>query len=311
MDPLFRIFQPQMASSVGPYHFVEPIGQGSFGEVWKVVHGFTGQPFACKVINIQVVRQDPHTYENFTNELRANSQIAHPGIARLFDVQCDHANIFLILELCPGGPLEDLVRSNNGLSEEQAQIAFVQIMRTIAYIHSQSYVHRDVTLKNILMAEDGSAKLTDFGLCKRRELSQLCTTKCGTFVYIAPEMLRYEQYDAFKVDIWSAGICLYSMVTNHLPWIIDDNTPADQVWELTGEQICSGNIIYDGTMSDELKDLLEHMLTVDPDERFTALDVLAHPWMQADGGEDLGGDPDPNLVSLVESLIQTMDRLAG
>jgi hypothetical protein len=50
---------------------------------------------------------------------------------------------------------------------------------------------------------------------------------------------------------------------------------------------------------------------VDPDERVTALDVLAHPWMQADGGDTVGGDPDPNLIGLVESLIQTMDRLSG
>jgi serine/threonine protein kinase len=298
-----------MSASVGPYHFVQPIGQGSFGEVWKVIHSFTGAELACKVINIAAVREDPRTFENFSNELRANSQICHPGIARLFDVQCDSANIFLILELCGGGPLEDLVRASDGLPEDQAQSFFVQIVQTIAYIHSQNYVHRDVTLQNILLSSDGSPKLTDFGLCKRRELSQLCTTKCGTFVYIAPEMLQCQMYDAFKVDIWSAGICLYSMITNHLPWVIDDNTPAEQVWQVTGEQICSGNIIYDERMSDDLRDLLEHMLVVNPDERFTAVDVLAHPWMQTDASLGTGGEPDANLVSLVESLIEALHRM--
>jgi serine/threonine protein kinase len=297
-----------MSAVIGPYHFLSLIGQGSFGHVWKCVHQFSGVEFACKVVNLQVIREDRRTFDNFVNEMRANSQISHPGIVRLFDVQCDGQNIFLFLELCPGGPLEDLVRGSNGLTEPQAQIYFRQLMQAIQYIHSQSFVHRDVTLKNILIATDGSAKLTDFGLCKRRALSELCTTMCGTFVYVAPEMLQCEKYDAFKVDIWSAGICLYSMVTNHLPWLVDDATPADQIWNRTAEQICNGNIVYEETMSDELKDLLSLMLTVNADERPSATDVLAHPWVQAGGEEAVGADPDPNLVSLVESLIQSITR---
>jgi serine/threonine protein kinase len=180
-------------------------------------------------------------------------------------------------------------------------------MRAIEHIHSQNCAHRDVTLKNILIAADCSAKLTDFGLCKRPPLSALCTTMCGTFVYVAPEILQCQKYDAFKVDIWSAGICLYSMVTNHLPWLIDDNTPPEQVWTKTAEQICGGNIIYDDTMSDDLKDLLSHMLTVRAGERPTATDVLAHPWMVGADDGDEGFEPDPNLVAMVESLIGSLN----
>jgi serine/threonine protein kinase len=215
-------------------------------------------------------------------------------------------NIFLILELCEGGTLEDLVKSGNGMDEVEAQRLFYQIMQTISYIHSQSYAHRDVTLKNILMSSDGSAKLTDFGLCRRRQVSPICSTLCGTFVYVAPEIIAQQPYDGFKVDIWSAGICLYSMVTNHLPWLIEDNTPPQDVWKATGEQICQGNIIYDDRMSDGLKDLLSRMLTVNAEDRPSADDVLNHPWLQ--GCDDLVGEaePDMNLVNLVESLIQTL-----
>jgi serine/threonine protein kinase len=129
---------------------------------------------------------------------------------------------------------------------------------------------------------------------------------CGTFVYIAPEIIAQQPYDGFKVDIWSAGICLYSMVTNHLPWVIEGEISIQEVWMATIEQICQGNIIYDDTMSEELKDLLSQMLTVNPDDRPSADDVLNHPWFQ--GCEDLVSDcePDMNLVSLVESLIQTL-----
>jgi serine/threonine protein kinase len=188
-----------------------------------------GIEFACKVVNLQSIREDCRIFENFINEMRANSQISHPGIVRLFDVECDVDNIFLFLELCPGGQLEDLVRVSNGQTEPEAQIYIRQLMRAIEYIHSQSFVHRDVTLKNILIAADRSAKLTDFGLCKRRALSEFCTTMCGTFVDVAQEVLQFDKSDAFKVDIWSAGICLYSIVTNHLPWVVDDTMPPDQI----------------------------------------------------------------------------------
>ena len=297
------------AAPIGRFQLIEPIGQGAFGQVWKCGDRLTGNLFACKAINIRALREDPRIYENFKNELRANAQIRHPGIVRLMDVQCDNENMFLILELCQNGTLESRVRANNGLSEEEAQSVFRQLMRTIEYIHRQSYAHRDVTLKNILVADGGVIKLTDFGLCKRREESQMCTTMCGTFVYVAPEMLKCERYDAFKVDVWSAGICLYSMVTNHLPWLIDDNTPTELIWKATAEQICSGNIIYDEGMSEDLKGLLSQMLTVDPDERPTARDVLDHPWVQNTDDPNDGDEPDPNMVSFIESVISTLDSM--
>ncbi|OHT07895.1 CAMK family protein kinase [Tritrichomonas foetus] len=294
---------------IGPYQFIEPIGEGSFGQVLKCVHRPTGLQFACKVINIRYIKEDQKTYENFKNELTANSQMTHPGIVRLFDVQCDNNNIYLILELCPGGTLENLVRSSNGLSEPQALFFFSQIMRVIEYIHNQSYAHRDVTLNNILIGADGHAKLTDFGLCKRRPISSLCTTMCGTFVYISPEIITKQQYDAFKVDIWSAGICLYSMVSNHLPWMLDDTIPTERIFDETAKQICSGEIMYDDTMSEELKDLLSTMLRVDPDERATPSDILSHIWFQNQQQEDEieVPPPDPNLVNLVQSLISQLD----
>lgn len=299
-----------MIGMIGPYQLIELIGQGSFGQVWKCIKvDVPNQYFACKIINIRTVKEDPKNYQNFKNELTANSQMIHRSIVRFYDVQCDGQNLFLILELCPGGTLEDLVRNNNGLSEKQAMVFFKQIMEAIEYIHNQSYAHRDITLKNILIAADGNAKLADFGLCKRKPLSALYTTMCGTFVYTAPEIILGKQYDGFSVDIWSAGICLYSMVSNHLPWLIDDNTPPDLILSATTEQICSGNIIYDDTMSDELKDLLSMILTVNPNDRPCPSDILAHPWFQIDTEEaEEHIEPDYNLINLIQSLIVQLDN---
>ena len=81
------------------------------------------------------------------------------------------------------------------------------------------------------------------------------------------------------------------------------------IWKATAEQICSGNIIYDEGMSEDLKGLLSQMLTVDPDERPTARDVLDHPWVQNTDDPNDGDEPDPNMVSFIESVISTLDSM--
>ena len=119
------------APTIGHYRLVGEIGQGSFGKVFKCVDVYTGAFYACKTVNVKTVREDARLFENFKNELRANAQIRHPGIVRLVDVQCDRMNIFLILELCPGGTLEQRVKESNGLSEAQARIVFCQLMKAV------------------------------------------------------------------------------------------------------------------------------------------------------------------------------------
>lgn len=296
--------------AIGPYQFTRYIASGTFGVVYECMNVLNGEHYACKVISMEI-KNDPKLYENFKNELRIHAKMAHPGIIRCYDVLFDEACIYLILELCTGGTLEQLVQQNGALPEQDTMVYFKQIMESVQYIHSNGVAHRDITLKNILISDDGYAKLSDFGLCKQQPTNSYLTTTCGTFVYVPPEILMEKQYDGFKADIWSAGISLYAMSVNHLPWMIDESTPPELISQETQKQICSGEIIYDETMSPQLCDLLGQMLSVEPEDRPYAEEILAHPWFEPvqDVTSPEVPDPDQNLISLVESLITSLDQL--
>ena len=294
---------------IGPYTLTEFIDSGSFGDVYKCVNCMTGETYACKIVDLGI-KNDPKLLQNFKNELRVHSQMSHPGIIKLIDVQIDPKFIYIILELSDGGNLEQIIQARGAIDEIESAKYFRQIMQAVAYMHERGVAHRDITLKNILIDESGKAKLSDFGLCKHQPENTYLTTTCGTFVYVPPEILQQQQYNGLKADIWSAGICLYAMTSNHLPWMVDDATPPEKVWEETQAQICSGDIQYDDRQSELLRDLLSQMLSIDPEYRPDADEILLHPFLAIAGDmeEPEIPEPDQNLISLVNSLIDNLEK---
>ena len=293
--------------SIGPYKLIEFIDSGSFANVYKCINENTNEMFACKVVNLNI-RQNTKFLANFKNELAIHSQMAHPGIIQLHDVQIDDKYIYIILEYSCYGNLEQIVQMNGGIPENEAMIYFKQVMEAIRYVHNLGVAHRDITLKNILISQNGNAKLSDFGLCKVQPENSYLTTTCGTFVYVPPEILQQQQYDGMKADIWSAGICLYAMTCNHLPWLVDESVPPEKVWDETKKQICSGEISFDDRQSDLLRDLISQMLSVEPEYRPDAEEVLQHPWLAPLAAYEQPELPPPNqgLIDLVSTLLENL-----
>ena len=298
-------------NQVGAYKCVRFISSGTFGGVWECKHITTGESVACKIIDLDNLK-NPDFLPHFKNELIIHSQIKHPGITQLLDVLLDSDNVYIFLELCDGGDLNDVVMESGGLAEEVACRYFKQIMGAISYIHMLGVAHRDIKLENILITRGGDAKLTDFGLCKHQTSGSYLLTTCGTLVYAAPEIIKEEPYDGMKSDIWSAGIVLYAMVANHFPWSSDENLPPERLVHETARQIINGEISLPDGISFELQNLLSNMLNTDPQERPSAEDILQHPWMELDPTEsDIGNtEPDADLVNLVKSLIQKLEEKA-
>ena len=299
-------------NSIGSYKFVRFISSGSYGGVWECKHVPTGEPYACKVIDLELI-QDEDFLTHFKNELFIHSQISHPAITKLKDVLMDNENIYIIIELCDGGDLNDAVQKSDGLDENKARKYFAAIMGAISYIHKLGVAHRDIKLENILINHNDMPQLTDFGLCKKQNGDNLLLTTCGTLVYAAPEIIREEPYNGMKADIWSAGVLLYAMVADHFPWMTEEDLPPQKLVQATTQQIINGDIPYPETMSFELINLLQNMLNIDPDERPTADEVLQHPWLEVEYQETDGSstDPDPALVSSVKSLLAELDKKAA
>ena len=132
------------------------------------------------------------------------------------------------MELCPGGDLYKYLKKRRWLEERQAKFIFRQLMLGVTYMHSQGVVHRDLKLENILLDSSGNVKIGDFGVSRRIFKDQTLYEQCGTPTYIAPEVMSDSGYKGFKVDIWSAGICLFHLLHGHVPLAatdLDDLTP--------------------------------------------------------------------------------------
>ncbi|OHT03742.1 CAMK family protein kinase [Tritrichomonas foetus] len=294
---------------IGPYQFVKFLSAGPSGRVFECHNINTGEAVSCKVIDIANIKSDDF-FTHFKNELIIHSQIRHPGITQLKDVLVDKKNVYVILERCEGGDLNDLVLDEGGLPESRARHYFKHIMGAISYIHNLGIAHRDIKLENILVTSQDCAKLTDFGLCKQASTdSPMMKTTCGTLVYSAPEIIKEEPYNGMIADIWSAGVVLYAMVSNHFPWVSDPNLPPDRMVAETARQITEGDIQLPN-VTYELQDLIGCMLTVDPADRPTAEDILQHPWMEMDEDviEGAAVDPDQQLVQLVKGVIVDLEK---
>lgn len=295
---------------VGQYMLTGLIGNGAFASVWECQNLHSMEMFACKIIKVKDCLQDD-VWPHFRNELEIQCKINHPCVNQLKDVMIDEENVYIVMELCMGGDLNEIIEEGEeGLPEEDAKMYFYQIMSALAYIHDLHVAHRDIKLENILVTAGNRIRLIDFGLCKQAGENDCMKTTCGTLLYAAPEILNEVPYNGMKVDIWSAGIVLYVMVAGHFPWMVDGSLSGKQQMQETTKQILSGEIDMPDGISFELTNLISEMLEIDPELRPTAKQILEHQWFEGEVDETAGvnTDPDPELVQKVESLIKLLNE---
>jgi serine/threonine protein kinase len=294
---------------VGAYQFIRFLGSGGVGQVCEVKHTMTGELFACKILEMSQMMIDDF-FRHFKAGVLIHTQIEHPGIIQIRDILVDQNRVYLVMELCDGGNLNDLVMKSDGLSEADARRYMRSVIEALSYIHELGVAHRDIKLENILVTSDGQAKLSDFDLSKLSPESELMATRCGTFFYTAPEVLRGDRYNGVLADIWSAGIVLYTMVTNHFPWIVPiDSNSEDFVTDIT-RQILEGDITPPSG-SWELQELIGAMLNPNAEERPSALEVLQSPWMEMEEEINFAGRvvSDGRLVFQAQNVITEIEAI--
>jgi len=254
------------------------LGSGTYGSVFRGVHKISKETRAIKAIAKNKVTNP----ESFKNEIEIMRKLDHPNIIKLYETFEDARNVYLVMELCKGGELFDRITQKGHFTEDEARIAFKQVIYAINYCHTFNIAHRDLKPENFLYLtkdEDSSLKVIDFGLSKvfkdgGQGDSKAMSTRVGTPYYISPEVLK-GKYDQ-SCDVWSAGVILYILLCGYPPFYGDSDR------EIL-ESIYKGVFAFDGeewlTVSEEVKDLIKKMITV-PEKRLTAEKVLEHPWMQ-------------------------------
>jgi serine/threonine protein kinase len=163
--------------------------------------------------------------KNILNEFSIASTLDHPNIIHTFDILFENDNIYEVFELCPNGDLFSFIQKNKNIPTETINSIFFQLLNGVQYLHSLGICHRDLKPENCMFDKENHLKIIDFGCAKVVKLpfhtiTQLCSEKCGTTPYMAPEEFTLEQYNGMSVDIWSCAIIYIVMLYHTFPWYI-------------------------------------------------------------------------------------------
>ena len=246
-------------SVINNYRVLGTINRGSFSVVELVENIKTGTKYACKVISRNILKEK-ETILHFEQEIRFHQTLKHENICELIEIIFREDYIFMILEYCSRGELFDFISKNGRASPAATKRIFAQLVRAVNYLHSKNIAHRDLKLENIYLNEDFNVKLGDFGFCHSSDKQTLLSTSCGSCFYVAPEIIRGEQYDGKKADVWSLGIVLFVISVGALPW-----SETNQIRLF--EQIERADYKIPNFVSREIQDIIRMCLKVDPNER--------------------------------------------
>ena len=251
---------------------IKPIGTGSFSNVYSAEFNLYKIPVAIKVISRNSLNSNSKLI-HLQREIEIMKKIDHPFIIHYFNSFNDQYNYYLLMEFGSEGNILNVINQNGKLNEKDAQKMFCQLISALRYLHEEmNILHRDLKLENILLYPDFNIRLIDFGLSSQANLlDNLFSTYCGSIPYIAPEIIKKENY-SYAIDMWSAGIILYSMVVGHLPFLAQNISNLIQL-------ILEKEPDYPSFLSKELIDLLKRLLCKDPSLRLTAAETSFHPWL--------------------------------
>jgi len=215
---------------VADYYLIEHldtdlIGQGAMGEVYRAHHIQTNQLVAVKILKPELVRDKPELVERFVREGEALRQLNHPNIVQRFaatsevDKQTGTTAYYLVMEYVSGGSLRELLEKQGRLSVKQVLQIALELSDALSRAHHLNIIHRDLKPGNVLLADDGTPRLTDFGIAHVASSPRLTHTgmMMGTIAYLSPEACEGAKLDE-RTDVWAFGVMLYEMLIGEKPF---------------------------------------------------------------------------------------------
>jgi len=265
------------------YHCVEYLNRGANGFVVMAVDSITKKKFALKFIPLNTTKS-----KYVEREIINQFKLKHPHVIKLEELFVTEDHLVLVLEYADRGDLFSYVKAKGGLTEDTARWYFQQLILAVDFCHKMDVVNRDIKLENILLTTAGGkkkmVKLSDFGFSKDMNRHSAPSTRIGTVMYIAPEVIVNErdvEYDARKSDVWSCGVVLYVMLTCRYPFKKDHSaTGASSITEAHSLVRRTMNNVFDSVpnVSKDCNELLRKMLHSDPTTRISIEDLMKHPW---------------------------------
>ena len=223
----------------GPYRIIRALGEGGMGMVYLAEREDLGSRVAIKVLRDAWL--SPARRERFAIEQRTLAQLNHPSIARLYDADTSpDGTPFFAMEFVEGVPLTEYCKQHNCSIAERLRL-FREVCEAVLYAHQHAVIHRDLKPSNILVKDDGTVRLLDFGIAKHLQslgeaVDQTMTgLRLMTPAYAAPEQIRGEQV-GIQSDVYSLGVVLYELLAGRLPYDLSNRTPAQAEKILTEQE---------------------------------------------------------------------------
>ncbi|KAM0679452.1 Cell cycle serine/threonine-protein kinase cdc5/MSD2 [Glugoides intestinalis] len=266
-----QITDPMQATT---YTIKKLIGRGAYAQCFLVTVD-TGENFAMKIIRLADLKSEK-VLQKLQSEISIHSSLDHPSIVKLYTSFRSPEYVFMILELCERGALDELLKRNGKLKEKYVSKFVSQLVKGLVYLHhQQSVVHRDLKLANLFLDSNLNLKIGDFGLSAIIKDGEKRKTVCGTPNYIAPEVLFGKTGGhSFEADIWSLGVIIYTLLVGTPPF---QQKKVEEIYRL----IELNKYIFpeDCVLTNEAIDIISKILISNPVERPDLEQIMRHKFL--------------------------------
>ncbi len=279
--------QSRVGTFIGKYRITKLIGSGGMGVVYAAHDTIISREVAIKFLSGKAAANDT-ALKRFVQEARAVGQLQHPNVVGLFDVDQFEGAWYLVMELVDQGTAGDLLDEGEPIAWQRATSIIADACRGLVAAHAKGLIHRDIKPDNIMLAADGTAKISDFGLAKIQDRTTPTLTQAnqvlGTPHYMSPEQCRSANVDA-RTDIYSLGATYYDLLTGTPPF-----AKSTDVMQIMYAQ-CHEPTPDPGQLADDLpplcRGIIEQAMAKDPADRYqTAAEMLADLQLLIGGSAD-------------------------
>ncbi len=241
------------------------VGSGGMSHVFLAEDLVLHREVAIKMLREDYAKDDA-AVRRFTHEAKAVSMLSHPNVVSVYDVAMTSEEKYIVLEYAQGITLKAYLQAHGPISAEEAIHIAVQILSGLEHAHSKGIIHRDIKPQNIIIASDGSIKVTDFGIAKipNSETITMADRAIGSVHYISPEQASGKPVD-YRSDLYSLGIILYEMICNRLPFEAD-TAVAVACMQISSDPIPPSAFVKD--VPKGLEQILMKAISKRPNDRF-------------------------------------------
>lgn len=274
------------ADKVDPLAFYilgEELGKGAFGSVRVATHVMSGEKVAIKtydkykVISLHKNQGQASGPDVCMHEVRLLERLSHRNVITLHQTIQTAKKVHMVLDFVSAGDLANYVKFRSKLPEPEAKSLFKQVLSGLVHCHQNKVTHRDLKMENVMLLEDQTVKIIDFGMGEFTDSGRKLRLQCGTPAYAAPEIWADKSYSGPQADVWSLGVMLYIMLVGKVPF---HHPNATKMFEL----VTTAKFSLPSSLSAAACSFLRAMLTADPKRRATVKSLIGHRWL-SDGEE--------------------------